>query len=412
MISTFNSLSPKKELEIQRNRPFFSLFRINESLSAMQSIARPATRLAFLVILLGSQPAQAKTAGSSTTPIDTPLISISGEASIYTAIDTTVRSSYIEEAQLQNALKSEFLKFRGLTQIQSVFVTDGEADGTSMTFRETNLRLGVRTAFDSPLNAVLQLDFSQEPNFLDAFITYAPNSTLSFKAGAFKLAQNLDVIPDAGTADFLTRGVLVRELLYPRDIGIQASLNFDQGFTWHVGLLNGDRLSSSPDNKMLFITRLEKGTIDIANGSLRAGVYGHIGQADRTSLGQFRQIVAQGKRRHVGMDGRFVSPDWIFAAEMAFSQVETAPGMDKLSRFFGYMATAGYQFNTDQQLFARFEYFERSRTAADGHYTVWSAGFKQKLTELFAASVNSNVRFDQDLEFAQFGVTATIQFRF
>ena len=291
-------------------------------------------------------------------------------------------------------------------------MTDGETDGTSMTFRETNLRLGVRTTFDSALNAVLQLDFSREPNFLDAFITYAPNSALSFKAGAFKMAQNLDFDVDPGTADFLTRSVLGRELIYPRDIGVQASLNLAQGLTWHLGLVNGDRLSSSPDSKMLLITRLEKGAIYLGNGSLRAGVFGHIGQADRTSLGQFRQILAQGKRRLIGVDGRFVSPDWIFAAEMAYSQVETVPGMDKLSRFFGYMATAGYQFNADQQVLSRLEYFERSRTAADGHYTVWSAGFKQKLTELFAASVNSTVRFDQDLEFTQFGITANLQFRF
>lgn len=326
--------------------------------------------------------------------------------------DTTTTPDYLEENQLRSAIKSDIIRFRGLTQIQGVFVTDGDADGTSLIFRETNLRLGIGTAFDSPLNATLQLDFSQEPNFLDAFITYAPSSTLSFKAGAFKFAQNLDVIPNPGAADFLTRGVLVRELLYPRDIGIQASITLPEGLTWHIALVNGDRLSSSPDNKMLLTSRIEKSGLSLWNGSLKTGLFGHIGQAEQTALGQFRQIVVKGKRRLVGVDGRYVSPDWIFAAEMAYSTVETIPGMDKMSRFFGYMATAGYQFNADQQVLARVEYFERSRTAADGHYTIWTAGYKQKLTELFAASVNSTLRFDQDLSFGQFGITTNLQFQF
>jgi hypothetical protein len=251
---------------------------------------------------------------------------------------------------------------------------------------------------------------------LDAFITYAPNDRLSFKAGAFKMAQNLDFNVDPGTADFLTRSVLGRELIYPRDIGVQASLNLAKGMIWHVGLVNGDRLSSSPDDKMLLVSRLEKSAIYIGNGSLRAGVFGHIGQADLTPLGQFRQIVAQGRRLLVGVDGRFVSPDWILAAEMAYSKVETVPvtvpDIDKHSRFFGLMATAGYQFNADQQVLVRLEYFDRSHLTIDGYYTVWTAGFKQKLTELFTASVNSTFRTEQNVDITQFGVTANLQFRF
>ena len=419
MISTFNSALSKKEAGIRATHLFF---RINESLTTMQSITRPATLLALLAILLLSKPALAKADGSSTTP--TGISEASGvassvafiRASDLTTIDTTATSSDSEETQLQNALKSEFVRFRGLTQIQGIFLRNGKADVTPMTFRETNLRLGVRTMFDTPFNAVLQLDFSQEPNFLDAFITYAPNDRLSFKAGAFKMAQNLDFNVDPGTADFLTRSVLGRELIYPRDIGVQASLNLAKGMIWHVGLVNGDRLSSSPDDKMLLVSRLEKSAIYIGNGSLRAGVFGHIGQADLTPLGQFRQIVAQGRRLLVGVDGRFVSPDWILAAEMAYSKVETVPvtvpDIDKHSRFFGLMATAGYQFNADQQVLVRLEYFDRSHLTIDGYYTVWTAGFKQKLTELFTASVNSTFRTEQNVDITQFGVTANLQFRF
>jgi hypothetical protein len=58
------------------------------------------------------------------------------------------------------------------------------------------------------------------------------------------------------------------------------------------------------------------------------------------------------------------------------------------------------------------EYFDRTHLTVDGYYTVWTAGFKQKLTELFTASVNSTVRTEQNVDINQFGVTANLQFRF
>lgn len=321
------------------------------------------------------------------------------------------------ETEFLSAMRGDRYRVTGLIQALGEVSDAADPVHTRNAFHLGQARLGLRTQLDSPFNAVFQFNFAGEPNLLDAYLAWTPTPSLLVRAGSLKPAQNLDLTRPPGLADFIGRNITSAYLLASREIGVAASWSAGS-FGAHGSLLNGDRTSTTPDNRYLGIGRLEIDhrfdSAHLETSRIRAGVFGQTGISRSTPLGIRKLIVAKGRRKVVGIDARLEHDRWWLAGEWTTAQIQTAPGV-RTDAEGGY-ATLGWSTSARTRLVARYQRFEARSASKSAPHLVderqVTLAVQHTLSKLAAIWLNASGWIAPDGGVEELGLSANFQFMF
>jgi hypothetical protein len=221
------------------------------------------------------------------------------------------------------------------------------------TFEAANARLSFRGMLDGQFYYRLFFNIVSEPNLLDAFIGYRHNDALRISAGAMKVKQTLDYIPDPGSMDFIDRTQITGLLVQSREIGVcvEGDLN---GLYYYSGLFNGNKLSSNNNNKFYGIGRLQYTFKTILPGTLQLAVQGSYGDSPNVRSGSFGPML-RGERFIYGSDLKVETDRYLFAAEYLAGQLEIRDIADMKEEISGYYVTAGYKLSPKNMFLGRWQ---------------------------------------------------------
>ena len=317
------------------------------------------------------------------------------------------------EAAFLAAMRGDSYRVTGLIQALGEVADTPDPVHVRNAFGFGQVRLGLRTQLDSPFNAVFQFNFASEPNLLDAYLIWRPSGALQIRAGSFKPMQNLDLALSPGQADFIGRNITSTHVIANREIGIAAS--WRRGWLGaHGALVNGDRTSSTPDNRYLAIGRLE---VDHRaqpgagpSKRFRAGVFGNSGLSRSTPLGISKRIVAKGRRRVAGADARVEVGPWMVAGEWMRGDVQTSPGV-RTGVKGGYVS-AGWSLDSRSQLLGRYQSLqtESGPPALDERQA--TVALKRSLSRLAAVWLNGSAWLDGAGKVEELGLSVNLQVMF
>lgn len=305
--------------------------------------------------------------------------------------------------EMRNVLKSNPFNVGFLLQSTANFsLTDDNFNGGNR-FGLGATRLKFSGNVDGGYNYNLQMDFRRNPSVVDAAIGYKASDSFALTAGLQKPDIGLDLQPNPGATDFISRARLIGTILNSREIGISASGVFEN-FDYTVSVFNGTGFSLNNDDRFMVAA---KGafSIDLENdGSLYIGANGAINGTEGEQIGIINQGT-DGDRLIYGAFLNYDSNNWFGAAEVLMTSFEYSGNEETIT---GAYLTIGNKVTEKDELLARFDHIGYNDIDFKSNLVV--LGWNHQATSLMSIQVNALGRFNDGDE--SFGLAGSLQFQF
>lgn len=305
--------------------------------------------------------------------------------------------------EMRNLLKSEPFNIGILLQSTANFsLSDDNFNGANR-FGLGATRLKVSGAVDGGFNYNLQMDFRRASSVVDAAIGYKASKGFALKAGLQKPDIGLDLQPNPGATDFISRARLIGTMLNTRELGVSASGVLDN-FDYTLSVFNGTGYSLNNDDRFMVAA---KGafTVDLENdGSLYIGANGALNGTENESVGF---LTSQSDRLIYGAFLDYESNNWFGAAEVLMTSFETVQTQED-ETITGAYVTIGNNVTDKDQLLARFDHI--SYKEIDNSSNLFVFGWNHQATSVISLQLNAMAQFDENEEY--FGLSGNFQYQF
>ncbi|MDR9417962.1 porin [Gracilimonas sp.] len=251
---------------------------------------------------------------------------------------------------LKEMVKSESFNLGMLIQSRAVFSFD---DNGTRTFSVPQARFKGTGTLDGGFSYNLHFDVADGFTLLDAQIGYAVNEQTTFTVGAQKPGISYEFLTGPHKIDFVTRSLVVTALTQNREFGAKLAGGYQSGFSYSLGIFNGNRLNQNDNNKFYYASRFAYETSINNEGNLIVGVNGSYGEQSNTSIASVSLPNIEGERIIYGGDFRFENTKVILASELLAANLEYT-GFTEEDNVFGMHLTGGFKFEKSEVL-ARFE---------------------------------------------------------
>lgn len=268
---------------------------------------------------------------------------------------------------LKNRFQSEPLKLGALVQVVGTYES-GDSTIAHDGFMLANFRVSIGGKLDEGWGYFLQASFTRTPAFLDATVRYRRWTAAGFDLGAFKAPFSAELLTSAASIDFVNRSQAAALLSPGRQVGIVARGEFDSGFGYALGALNGNGLSAGNDDNHLMGVGRATYSDSFEDGSVRVGLNAFQSQDTDAPIGlpirgDFFAEGFSGKRMGYGVDVRFTYRAWLASAEFIGARYDPRGGTRVEPD--GYHMTAGYKPADDTQVLLRWDSFAGDGAVAD-----------------------------------------------
>jgi hypothetical protein len=309
--------------------------------------------------------------------------------------------------QVRGLLKSETFQLGVLIKTKAVFSLEDDKFNGGRKFDMGPSRIDIRGNLEGGFRYQFQVDVRQQTSLLDAQIGYRINDEVQIVAGAFKPFTSIDLDPNPGKIDFMSRARHVDTMMNIREIGV--TLLGDHGaLNYRIGLYNGTGLTRSNDNKFMFSFRGGYTAEFEENGKLHAGVNVSVNQTQGVKVGN-SGLTTAGDRLMYGVYADYRGAKLIATAEVlqtTFDAVELGNQEEMILGFFG---TLGYKLNKKNVIVARWDQMEydiRNNSSA-----LITMGWNHYATSLIKVSVNVLTQLNDGADNSS-GVGVQIQYMF
>lgn len=322
--------------------------------------------------------------------------------------DTTMaqdREPLVDE--MTNLLKSDPFNVSFLMQsTANATLQDDDFNGGNR-FGLGATRLKFNGNVDGGFNYNLQMDFRRNSSVVDAAIGYKVSDGFALKAGLQKPDIGLDLQPNPGATDFISRARLIGIMLNTREVGVSAS-GLIENFDYTISVFNGTGYSLQNDDRFMVAA---KGafTVDLDNdGSLYIGANGAINgtEGEPVGSGSFG-LFSQGDRLTYGVFADYESDNWFGAAELLMTSFESSQVPDE-ETITGAYVTLGNNVTDKDQILARWDHIGYNEVDYKSNLFVF--GWNHQATSVISLQVNALGQFDDGEEF--FGLAGNFQFQF
>lgn len=305
--------------------------------------------------------------------------------------------------EMRNVLKSNPFNVGFLLQSTANFsLTDDNFNGGNR-FGLGATRLKFSGNVDGGYNYNLQLDFRRNPSVIDAAIGYKASDSFALTAGLQKPDIGLDLQPNPGATDFISRARLIGTILNSREVGISASGVFEN-FDYTVSVFNGTGFSLNNDDRFMVAA---KGafSIDLENdGSLYIGANGALNGTRGEQVGF---LSSQGDRLIYGAFLDYESENWFGAAELLMTTFESNQVQDD-ETITGAYVTVGNSVTEKDQFLVRWDHIGYNERDFKSNLFVF--GWNHQATSVISLQANALGQFTDGEE--SFGLAGSFQFQF
>ncbi|REL33117.1 hypothetical protein DYD21_12735 [Rhodohalobacter sp. SW132] len=306
--------------------------------------------------------------------------------------------------EMQNLLKSEPFNVGLLLQSTANFslTDDGFNGGRRFGLGATRLRFG--GAIDGGFDYVLQMDFRRTSSVVDAAVGYRSSEQFYIKSGLQKPDIGLDLAPNPGRTDFISRARLIGVMLNTREVGVSASGNFDN-FDYNIAIFNGTGYSLNNDDRFMYLAKFGY-NVDMGNNrSLYWGANGALNTTQGASVGN-SGLTSREDRLIYGAFAKYDSESWFGAAELLMTSFDT-PGVGD-ETITGAYVTIGNKVTDRDELLARVDHIGYNEI--DSSTQLFILGWNRQVTSLISVQLNAlGLTGDGD---ESFGLAANFQFQF
>lgn len=305
--------------------------------------------------------------------------------------------------EMRGLLKSNPFNVGFLLQSTANFsLTDDNFNGGNR-FGLGATRLKFSGNIDGGFNYNLQMDFRRNSSVVDASIGYRHTEGFGLEAGLQKPDIGLDLQPNPGATDFISRARLIGTILNSREVGISASGVFEN-FDYTVSIFNGTGFSLNNDDRFMVAA---KGafSIDLENdGSLYIGANGALNGTEGEQVGF---LISQGDRLIYGAFLDYESDNWFGAAELLMTTFESNQVPDD-ETITGAYVTVGNNVTDKDQLLVRWDHIGYNETDFKSNLFVF--GWNHQATSVISLQANALGQFTDGEE--SFGLAGSFQFQF
>lgn len=321
-----------------------------------------------------------------------------------TAVDSYAQDNEPLTDEMRNLLKSEPFNVGILLQSTANFslTDDGFNNGRRFGLGATRLRFG--GTVDGGVDYVLQMDFRRTSSVVDAAVGYRSSEQFYIKTGLQKPDIGLDLQPNPGNTDFISRARLIGTMLNTREIGVSASGNFDN-FDYNVAIFNGTGYNLNNDDRFMYLAKVGYDVDMDNNRSLYLGANGALNTTQNENV--TGNLSSTGDRLIYGAYADYRSDSWFGAAELLMTTFESNQTPDD-ETITGAYITVGNNITERDQLLARWDHIGFKET--DSKSNLFILGWNHQATSVISFQVNALAQFDDGDE--SFGLAGNFQFQF
>lgn len=316
-----------------------------------------------------------------------------------------VKAQEVLADEMRQKLKSKEFSVGILLQSTGNFsFTDDEFNGGNQ-FDIGATRLTFRGTVDNNFIYKMQMDFRRTVSIMDAQVGYAFSENFRIITGAFKPFLSIDLDPNPGATDFISRARQVPAMMKSREIGVTA-LGESGGFNYRVGMYNGNGLARFNDSGFLYTGRLGY-TVASENSDLKIGLNGAVNQTEMERVGN-SGLISTGGRTLYGFFTQYEGESVFGTFEFLQTQFDT-PEPDIEETITGFFATLGTSVSEKTDLLARWDHLEYDQF--NGKSELLILGLNHQATQLVSFQVNL-LALVPESDDTQIGLSGNFQFQF